>query len=72
MVAALKHKSSTDYTPAILAFTTIVLTLSTLAICARLWERYLRKAGTGADDLFALLGWVSGGLWVTDSSCSFF
>ena len=63
MVDALKHASNTDYTPTVLAFTTIVLILSTIAICARLWSRYLIKANTGVDDMLALLGWVSDELY---------
>jgi hypothetical protein len=71
VAAALKHASSTDYTTTVLAFATIVLILSTLAICARLWARYLIN-GTGVDDVLALLGWVSGGQWATIASCSLF
>jgi hypothetical protein len=55
----LKHASSTDYTPDILAFTSIAFALSTIALCARIWARTLIKSGVGVDDLLALVGWVS-------------
>lgn len=57
--APLKHASNTDYNPPVNAFTTVIVVLSTIAISARCYGRYLAKNVTwGADDAFAVLGWV--------------
>ncbi|PVH92287.1 hypothetical protein DM02DRAFT_663089 [Periconia macrospinosa] len=54
----LKHASNTDFTPALVGFTTFIVVLSTASIVARLRARYIMKASTGIDDILAVVGWV--------------
>ena len=55
----LKYASSTDYTLAVIVFTSVLLVLSTLAVCARCYVRWAAKnVPLGVDNAFAVLGWV--------------
>jgi len=55
----LKYASDTDYTSAVIIFTSVFLFLTTIAVSLRCYARWLAKnVGLGADDAFVVLGWV--------------
>jgi hypothetical protein len=56
----LPHASNDDYTGSVIAFSSVILVLSTLAIAARGLARFNTKdVRVALDDGFAVLGWVN-------------